>query len=71
MIMMPYDNYRLYQIERAKHPAEIQWSDERAAHVASVVSRLFRPLALAVRAARRPYPATGHGGASRLVEPAA
>ena len=71
MTMMPYDHYRLYQAERGKRPAEIQRADERAAEVALGVSWLFRSLTIAVRAARRPYPATGHGGASRLVEPAA
>jgi len=71
MTMMPYDTYRLYQAGRVKPPTEIQCADERAAQVASGVSRLFRPFTVAVRAARRPYPATGPSGASRLVEPAA
>jgi hypothetical protein len=71
MTMMPYDTYRLHQAERVKHPEEIQRADERAAQVAAAVSWLFRPVTLAVRAARRRYPASGHGGASHLVEPAA
>jgi hypothetical protein len=28
---MPYDTYRLYQVERAKSPAEVQHADEQAA----------------------------------------
>ncbi len=28
--MMPYDSYRLYQVERAKSPAEIRHADEQA-----------------------------------------
>jgi hypothetical protein len=71
MTMMPYDTYRLHQAERVKHPAEIQYADKRAAQVTSAVSWLVRPFTLAVRAARRPYPAAGHSGASRLVDPAA
>ena len=35
--MMPYDTYRLYQIERTKSPAEIRRADEQAAQVASVL----------------------------------
>jgi hypothetical protein len=29
--MVPYDTYRLYQIERAKSPYEIQRADRQAA----------------------------------------
>lgn len=40
--MMPCDTYRLYQIERAKSPAEIRRADEQAARLASALSSLFR-----------------------------
>ena len=53
---MPYDTYRLYQIERAKSPAEVQYADEQAARLISAVSSLLRGLTLPVRAIRRPYP---------------
>jgi len=64
--MMPYDNYRLYQIERAKSPAEIQRADERAARLASAISSLFRGMMRPVRAVRAPSPAASH----RLPRPA-
>ena len=54
--MMPYDNYRLYQIERAKSPAEVRRADEQAAGVASAVSSLFRGITRPWRARRRPSP---------------
>ena len=53
---MPYDAYRLYQIERAKSPAEVQRADEQAARLISAVSSLLRGLTRPVRAIRRPYP---------------
>ena len=53
---MPYDTYRLYQIERAKSPAEVQRADEQAARLISAVSSLLRGLTRPVRAIRRPYP---------------
>ena len=53
---MPYDTYRLYQIERAKSPAEVQYADEQAARLISAVSSLLRGLTRPVRAIRRPYP---------------
>jgi hypothetical protein len=53
---MPYDTYRLYQIQRAKSPAEVQRSDEQAARLISAVSSLLRGLTQPVRAIRRPYP---------------
>ena len=43
--MMPYDTYRMYQVERAKSPGEIQRSAEQAARLASAVARLFRAVA--------------------------
>jgi hypothetical protein len=58
--MMPYDNYRLYQIERAKSPAEVRRADEQAARLASAASSLFRgitrPWRAMRRASRRPSP---------------
>ena len=53
---MPYDTYRLYQIERAKSPAEVQRADEQAARLISAISSLLRGLTRPVRAIRRPYP---------------
>jgi hypothetical protein len=38
MIMVPYNSYRLYQIERAKSPAEIRRADEQAARLASAMT---------------------------------
>jgi hypothetical protein len=55
--MMPYDTYRLYQIERAKSPAEVRRADEQAARLASAVSSLFRGITRPWRAMRRPSPA--------------
>jgi hypothetical protein len=63
--MMPYDSYRLYKIERAKSPAEVQRADEQAALAASAVSLLFRGIAQPLRAMRKPFPA----GTSRLPRP--
>jgi hypothetical protein len=67
--MMPYDTYRLYQVERAKSPREIQRADGQAALLASAISRLFRAIAQAPLAARRPYPAARHHGASSPAGP--
>jgi hypothetical protein len=52
--MMPYDTYRLYQVERAKSSAEVRRADEQAARVASAVSSLFRGITRPWRAMRRP-----------------
>ena len=54
--MTPYDTYRLYQIERAKSPAEVQSADEQAARLISAISSLLRGLTRPVRAIRRQYP---------------
>jgi len=56
--MMPYDTYRLYQVERAKSSAEVRRADEQAARVASAASSLFRGITRPWRAMRRPYPVT-------------
>ncbi len=69
--MMPYDTYRLYQVERAKSPREIQRADRQAAQFASAMSGLLRAIARAPWAARRPYPAAARHGASSPAEPAA
>jgi len=53
---MPYDSYRLYQIERAKSPAEVQRADEQAAGLISALSSLLRSLIRPVRAIWRPSP---------------
>jgi hypothetical protein len=66
MIMMPYDTYRLYQIERAKSPAEVRRADEQAARLASAISSLFRGMTRSARAARAASPAAAH----RLPRPA-
>lgn len=68
--MMPYDTYRLYQVERSKSPREIRRADEHAARLAAAVSGLFRAVARPAWAARRPDPAAGHDGPSSLAEPA-
>ena len=58
--MMPYDSYQLYQVERAKSPAEIRHADEQAGRLASAASSLFRgitrPWRAMRRASRRPSP---------------
>jgi hypothetical protein len=55
--MMPYSTYLLYQIERAKGPAEVRRADEQAARLASAVSLLFRGITRPWRAMRRSSPA--------------
>jgi hypothetical protein len=52
--MVPYDTYRIYQIERAKSPAEVRRADQQAAQLACALSSLFRGLTRPVRAVRRP-----------------
>ncbi len=55
--MVPYDTYRIYQIERAKSPAEIRHAEQHAAQFASALSSLFRGITRPVRAVWRPSPA--------------
>ena len=55
--MLPYDTYRIYQIERGKSPAEVRRADEQAARLASAVSSLFRGLTRPDRAMRALHPA--------------
>jgi hypothetical protein len=64
--MVPYDTYRIYQIERAKSHAEVRRAEQQAAQLASALSSLFRGLTRPVRAVRRPSPAVVH----RLPRPA-
>jgi hypothetical protein len=64
--MVPYDTYRIYQIERAKAPAEARRADQQAAQLASALSSLFRGITRPVRAVWRPSPAA----ARRLPRPA-
>ena len=52
--MMPFDSYQLYQVERAKSPAEIRHADEQAGRLASAASSLFRGIVRPWRARRRP-----------------
>jgi hypothetical protein len=59
--MVPYDTYRIYQIERAKSPAEVHRADEQAARVAAAVSSVVRGITRTVRGARRPSPAAVPG----------
>ena len=54
---MPYDTYRLHQIERAKSPAEVRRADEQAARLASAASSLVRGITRPWRAMRRASPA--------------
>jgi hypothetical protein len=64
--MMPFDIYRLYQVERPKSAREVQRADDQAARFAAAVSWPF----LAIRrAVRGPYRAAA--GASPLAAPAA
>jgi hypothetical protein len=64
--MTPYNSYRLYQIERAKSPAEIHRADEQAARLASAVLLLFRGITRPVEALWRPSLA----GPRRMPRPA-
>ena len=54
---MPYDTYRLYQIQRTKSPAEIRRADEQAARIASALAAVFgaltRPRRIATGASPR------------------
>jgi hypothetical protein len=50
--MMPYNNYRLYEIERTKTPAEIRRADEQAARLAAATSSLLRRITRPMRMVR-------------------
>jgi hypothetical protein len=63
--MVPYDTYRIYQIERVKSPAEVQRADQQSAHLASALSSVFHGITGTVRAVRKPS-----STARRLARPA-
>jgi len=42
LVVMPYQAYQLYQIERPKSPAEIRLADEQLGRAAERLSRLWR-----------------------------
>ena len=65
-VMVSYNSYRLYQIERAKSPAEIRRADEQAARLASAVSSLFRGITRPAGAMRR----SSLAGTRRMPRPA-
>jgi DNA-binding transcriptional MerR regulator len=61
---MPYDTYRLYQLEHPKNRADIRRADDQSARIASAVSGLFRrlrPPALTRSALQVPCSATMDG----------
>jgi hypothetical protein len=56
--MMPYEAYRLYQIEHAASDGEARRVGEQEARLASAVSALVRGITRPVRAARRQHTAS-------------
>jgi hypothetical protein len=60
-VVMPYDTYRLYQIERVKSRVEVRRADEQAARLAAAASALFRGITRPVPAIGRPSPAAACG----------
>jgi hypothetical protein len=52
--MVPYDTYRIYQIERAKSLAEVRRADAQAARVGFAISSLIRAITRPVRHVRGP-----------------
>ena len=54
---MPYDAYRLYQIQRTKSSAEIRRADEQAARIASALTALFDVITRRRRTAANDRPA--------------
>ena len=59
--MMPYDTYRLYQVERVKSCAEVRRADEQLGRLASAASSLFRRVTRRAPAVRGPYPSAARG----------
>jgi hypothetical protein len=55
--VMPYDAYRLYQIERTKSSAEIRRDDEQAARIAFALAALFEAITRRRRIADHDRPA--------------
>jgi hypothetical protein len=69
--MMPYDTYRLFQVERTRGPRETLLADRQAAQITSAVSGLCRAIARAPQAVRRSSPAARHHKSSVRAEPVA
>jgi hypothetical protein len=67
--VMPYDAYRLYQVERAKSSTGVQHADEQLGQLAAAASWLFRGITQPARAVWRPYPVMARG-VPRAAEPA-
>ena len=67
--MMPYDAYRLYQVERAKSSTGVQRADEQLGQLAAAASWLVRGITQPARAVWRPYSAVARG-VPRAAEPA-
>jgi hypothetical protein len=63
--MIPYDSYRLFQIERSKSDAEMRYADEQACRLVSAGSRLLRAVTRPPLFARGSSPST-----RRAVRPA-
>jgi hypothetical protein len=59
--VMPYDTYRLYQVQRVKSRAEIQRADDQAGRLACVASSLLRGITRPARAMRSVSPAAAPG----------
>jgi hypothetical protein len=47
--MMPYEAYRLYEIERPKTAAELRWADDRTGQLAAAAAGTLRRLAAPLR----------------------
>jgi len=60
---MPYDAYRLYQIQHTKSSAEIRRADEQAARIASALAALFDLITRRQHIAPDGRPAQGVGTA--------
>jgi hypothetical protein len=69
--MMPYDTYRLFQVERTRGQRETLLADRQAAQITSAVTGLCRAIARVPEIVRRPSPAAGHHRPSPRAEPAA
>jgi hypothetical protein len=59
--MMPYDSYRLYQVQRVKSRAEVRRADEQAARLACAISSLLRGITRPGRAMRSASPIAAPG----------
>lgn len=66
--MMPYETYRLHQIERPKSPAEIRRADEQLGHMAESVTALRERMAQWITARAR---SRHHRQPARAERPAA